>query len=133
MKKNVIAIGGLCLLFTVCSCSKKGTVSFCEGVDADGKGVNCGTVFTTGDLTAVFNAKDSFGTDSLEVKIFNTQDGGRKPFLERAVSVNPDSTEGKADLDLYDEGTFSVTVRKHSGDIVSQGQVEIIDSYTKPQ
>ena len=132
MKRKICFFICLCSLFFA-ACSKKGTVSFCEGVDADGKGVNCGSVFTTGDLTAVFDAKNSFATDTLEIKIYNTKDGSRKPFLSSTAAVNPDDSKGKADLELYDEGTFRVVVQKHDGETVSEGQIEIIDSYTKPQ
>ena len=123
------------VLIAVCGisgCKPKGVVSFCEGVDADGKGVNCGTVFTTGDMTAVFNAKSAFGTDTLEMKIFNVNDGSRKASMEKTVTVNPDDSTGKADLDIYDEGTFRVVFQKHGGDVVSEGTIEIVDTYTKP-
>ena len=44
----------------ITGCSKRDGVKFCEGVDTEGKGVNCGKVFTTGDLTAVINNKTPF-------------------------------------------------------------------------
>jgi len=48
-------------------CSKKEGLLFCEGVTPEGEGVNCGKVFTTGDLTAVIKTKEPFGNDSLTV------------------------------------------------------------------
>ena len=119
-------------VFCAAGCKKKGTVSFCEGVDKEGKGVNCGTVFSTGDMTAVFNSRSAFGTDALEMKIFNVNDSSRKPVSTEEVKVNPDDSEGNADLEMYDEGVFRVELRKHGGDVVSEGQVEIVDTYVKP-
>ena len=132
MKKLVSIVIAFLFICGISGCKKKGVVSFCEGVDTSGSGVNCGTVFTTGDLTAVFNAKSPFGTDTLEMKIFNDKDGSRKASLEKTVTVNSDNTTGKADLEIYDEGTFHVVLQKHGGEIVSEGTVEIADTYTKP-
>ena len=123
-------VSAMCLLFcalSFASCAKKGSVSFCEGIDSKGKGVKCGKVFTTGDLTIVFNAKDDFGTDDLTVKVFNIDAGDRNPKLVRHAKVKPDENTGHADLDLYDEGRFRVVVEKR-GEAVSSGEIEIIDS-----
>jgi hypothetical protein len=119
-------------VFFAAGCKKKGTVSFCEGVDKGGKGVNCGTEFSTGDMTAVFNSRSAFDTDSLEMKIFNAHDASRKPAATIAVKVNPSDRDGHVDLEMYDEGVFRVEVRKHGGEVVSEGQVEIVDTYVKP-
>ena len=119
-------------VFCAAGCTKKGTVSFCEGLDKKGKGVNCGSEFSTGDLTAVFNSRSAFETDSLEMKIFNAQDASRKPAASIAVKVNPSDRDGHVDLEMYDEGVFRVEVRKHGGEIVSEGKVEIVDTYVKP-
>ena len=119
-------------VFCAAGCKKKGVVSFCEGVDKEGKGVNCGTEFSTGDMNAVFNARSAFGTDILEMKIYNVNDSSRKPVSTVEVKVKPDDSDGAADLEMYDEGVFRVEVRKHGGDVISEGQVEIVDTYVKP-
>jgi hypothetical protein len=123
-----IFIAAFCLSFS--SCKKKGVVSFCEGVDQDGKGVNCGSVFSTGDLTAVFNTKSSFDTDSLAVKVYNKNDGSRKSIFELTTKVNPDDTIGHFQLELYDEGVFRVVVEKH-GELLSEGDIEVVEAPKK--
>jgi hypothetical protein len=115
------------LIFMTAACSKKGDVSFCEGIDADGKGINCGKVFSTGDLTAVFEAKDDFGTDTLSLKVFNEADGDRKPEQTVSVKVKSDESKGRAELEMYDEGQFHVVIEK-KGEPVAEGKIEIIDS-----
>jgi hypothetical protein len=132
VKKIAIIITLSAAAFCMSGCQGKGTVSFCEGVDQNGKGVNCGQVFSTGDMTAVFKARTAFGTDSVDLRIFNVSDASRKPVYEKSVTVGTDSREGKADLEMYDEGSFRVEVKKHGGDVVSEGTVEIVDTYVKP-
>ena len=132
MKKIILTVCLISCMCAVSGCKKKGVVTFCEGEDESGKGVNCGTVFTTGDLTAIFNSKSAFGTDNLELKIYNINDGSRKAFNEMNVPANSDATEGKAFLEMYDEGTFRVVLQKHDGEVVSEGNIEIVDTYTKP-
>ena len=131
MKNILVIIAAASLLFAA-GCKKKGTVSFCEGVNADGKGVNCGTEFSTGDMNAVFDAPSAFGTDALELKIYNVNDASRKPVKIVEVKVDPDARRGSADLEMYDEGVFRAEVSAHGGEVVSEGQVEIVDTYVKP-
>ncbi|HEY1406357.1 MAG TPA: hypothetical protein VF857_07095 [Spirochaetota bacterium] len=128
--KRIFSVIVILLLVSISSCAKKGTVSFCEGVDDAGKGINCGKVFTTGDLAVVFTAKEAFGTDALTVKVYNTDDGDRKPELTRTASVDPEKDAGHAEVEFYDEGRFRVVVEKR-GELVSEGSVEIIDSINK--
>jgi hypothetical protein len=118
------------LFLMTAACSKKGDMSFCEGVDTDGKGINCGKVFSTGDLTAVFEVKDNFGTDTLTLKVFNEADGDRKPEQTVSVKVKSDENKGRAELEMYDEGQFNVVIEK-KGEPVAEGKIEIIDSVNR--
>jgi hypothetical protein len=113
-------------------CSKKGTVTFCEGVDQKEKGTGCGTVFTTGDLTALFTTRSALGVDTVTVKIFNLDDSSRKPQMTRSATVKPDQKNGRVELELYDEGRFRVVIERR-GEVVAEGDIEIIDSVVKPQ
>ena len=130
MKRSflLIVISIMCISFT--ACKKKGVVSFCEGVDQNGKGVKCGSVFSTGDLTAVFDAKSSFDTDSLSVKIYNKNDGSRKNISEIFAKVKPEESTGQIELELYDEGIFHIIVEKR-GEIISEGDIEVVDAPKK--
>jgi hypothetical protein len=125
--KSIVLIMSLISIFAFGGCKKTGTVSFCEGAENDGKGVKCGTVFTPGDITLLFTVKEAFGTDSIVAKVYNVNDGNNKSEMERTVKVNPDDTTGRADLELYDEGSFKVVFEKR-GEIISEGMVEIVDS-----
>lgn len=125
--RNSIIILSFISLIAFGGCKKGGTVSFCEGADNEGKGVKCGTVFTPGDITLLFKVKEAFGTDSVTVKVFNINDGTNKSVIDRAVKVEPDETAGRADLEMYDEGSFKVVFEK-KGEIISEGMVEIVDS-----
>lgn len=125
--RSIITISAIFCALSLSSCAKKGEVTFCEGIDSEGKGVNCGKVFTSGDLTIVFNSKDAFGTDSLTVNVYNIDAGDRKPKLVRHAKVKPEENVGHVDIDLYDEGRFRVVVEKR-GETVSSGDIEIIDS-----
>jgi hypothetical protein len=124
--KHRLAVLCMILLISGTGCKKSGTVSFCEGADTDGKGVKCGSVFTPGDITLLFNTKAAFETDSVVIKVYNMNDGDKKSEQERIVKVSPDETTGRADLEMYDEGKFRVIVEK-KGEIVSEGEVELVD------
>lgn len=130
MKRSLLLILISMMFISFTACKKKDVVSFCEGVDQQGKGVKCGSVFTTGDLTAVFNAKYSFDTDAVSVKIFNKNDGSRKSIFESSAKVNPDDNTGHIELSLYDEGIFHISVEKR-GTVISEGDIEIVEALKK--
>jgi hypothetical protein len=125
--KKFLVLMGILSISAFGGCKKGGTVSFCEGADNEGKGVKCGTVFMPGDMTIVFSAKEAFGTDSVTAKMYNINDVGGKSVMERPVKVNPDETTGRADIEMYDEGSFKLVIEK-KGEIISEGMIEIIDS-----
>ncbi len=125
MKKFFII---LLVAFAASGCSKNEGISFCEGVDTEGKGVNCGKVFSTGDLTAVIAGKNSFEADSLTVKISEISNGIKKPEKNMAIEVGREKNRANTTLQFYNGGTY--LVEAYRGDeIIAEGKVEVKDTY----
>jgi len=125
MKKLAVT---LLLALTAAGCSKNEGISFCEGVDTEGKGVNCGKIFTTGDLTAVIKSKTPFETDSITVKVTKTD--GEKKKAEKTFTVKTDSDKSSANttLQFYNSGKYLVEAVKGE-EKVAEGTVEVRDTY----
>ncbi len=128
MKKYFIAL--IIITVVTAGCSKKGKIDFCENVDREGKGISCGTVFTTGDISILINAKDNFGTDTIVLKVYNTAETNNKSVLTRDVKVDPAVRSTYAEIPMYDEGVFRI-VAEVKGNIVAEGSVELADSIGK--
>ena len=125
MKKFIIA---MVIAVTAAGCSKKDGVSFCEGVDTEGKGVNCGSEFTTGDLTAVISNKSPFEADSVTVKVFRTD--GEKKRLEKTFSVQTERDKNRANttLQFYNGGAYLVEAYR-GDDRIAEGKIKVVDTY----
>ena len=70
-KNSTIIVVFILLLFSSCSKSKK--IIFCEGVDAKGTGVKCGTKFASGDLTAIIKGDGNFESSKIIVQVFEAK------------------------------------------------------------
>jgi len=118
----------LLIAITAAGCSKKEGITFCEGVDPEGKGINCGKVFTTGDLTGVITSKTPFETDSLIVKI--TKIDGDKKKLEKTfiVEAGREKTSANATLQFYNSGKYHVQASK-GDEKIAEGTLEVRDTY----
>ncbi len=125
MKKYAILI---LAVMTAAGCSKKEGISFCEGVDTEGKGVNCGKVFTTGDLTAVITGKTPFETDSLIVKITRLDGDKKKVEKTFAVETGREKTSANTTLQFYNGGKYLVEASK-GNDRIAEGTIEVKDTY----
>ncbi len=116
------------IAITAAGCSKKDRITFCEGVDTEGKGVNCGKVFTTGDLTGVISSKTPFETDSLIVKI--TKIDGEKKKIEKTfiIETGREKTSANTTLQFYNSGQYIVEAIK-GNDKIAEGTLEVRDTY----
>lgn len=125
MKKFVIFIF---ILLTAAGCSKKEGVTFCEGVDTEGKGVNCGKVFTTGDLTGVITSKTPFEADSLIVRV--TKIDGEKKKLEKTLIIEAgrEKVSANTTLQFYNSGRYLVEASK-GDEKIAEGTLEVRDTY----
>lgn len=125
MKKFAILIF---IALTASGCSKKEGITFCEGVDTEGKGVNCGKVFTTGDLTGVISAETPFEADSLTVRI--TKIDGEKKKVEKTLIVNAgrEKVNANTTLQFYNSGRYLVEASK-GDEKIAEGTLEVRDTY----
>ncbi len=125
MKK--ILISSLVFLF-LAGCSKSDTVLFCEGVDMEGKGVNCGKKFSTGDLTGVIKQSKPFETDLLEVKVYRIEKNKKTVEKNIRLKVERDKSIANTPLSFYNSGRYVVELYKESGKI-AEGELEVTDNY----
>jgi len=123
MKKFMIC---LLLLFLSAGCSKSRNVMFCEGSSTEGEGVNCGTRFEGGDLTAIIKSSKSFGTDKIDLKIYETGKNTSVLIRTQQVNVNPDRKQATADMSFYSSGLYRVEAL-YNGKVFADGDVEIVD------
>lgn len=125
MKKFVILI---LVVMTAAGCSKKEGISFCEGVDTEGKGVNCGKVFTTGDLTGVIESKSPFEAESLTVKV--TRLDGEKKKTEKifVIETSREKTVANTALQFYNSGNYLVEAVR-GDEKIAEGNIEVRDAY----
>jgi len=105
---RVTGIMILTAIVLLTSCSKNGSLTFCEGKKPDGTGVNCGTLFSTGDVMVLVKSDEPFETDTLKVKVFE-KSGGKKMLRETvSTQIKPDDTAASILVSLYSEGTFII-------------------------
>ncbi len=98
------------LILAFVSCKKDRELSFCEGITPEGKGVNCGTVFSTGDLTAVIKTRQPFSSKTLELKVFGQKDGLKKNIETSTLPVNEGDNFTVTDLSFYNPGKYTVQI-----------------------
>lgn len=125
MKKLAVFI---LIALTASGCSKKEGITFCEGVDTEGKGVNCGKVFTTGDLTGVISSKTPFEADSLTVKILKTDGDKKKVEKTFIIEAGREKTSVNTTLQFYNSGKYLVQASK-GDEKIAEGTLEVRDTY----
>ena len=103
-------IGGMIVLMALLltSCKGNGSLSFCEGKNPDGSGVNCGTVFSTGDVMVLVKSDEAFDAEKLKVEIFEESGGKSKLRETMNTRVKPDQSTASLLVPFYSEGTFSL-------------------------
>ncbi len=106
MKKLFLLFSAAFLLFT--SCKKKENLQFCEGKTPEGKGVNCGSIFSTGDVMILVEADGPFTATRLKFEIFEDKVGKKELRATRYTDVKPEDTEASTLIPLYSEGTFTI-------------------------
>lgn len=111
------------------SCKPTRTVSFCEGVSPEGKGISCGNRFTTGEVTMLVNQKKRFDVDALSVKVHERQDVKEKLVDTFTFSVDPEKQSATTNISFYNEGRFRVTVTGRDSEVLGEAEIEVIDTY----
>lgn len=125
MKKIFISLL-ICLAIT--GCSKNDTIQFCEGVDMEGKGVNCGKKFTTGELTGVIKQSKPFETEMVDVKIIRIEKSSK--IIEKTIhlKVERDKAIASTPLPFYNSGKYVVELYREN-DKLAEGEIEVTDVY----
>lgn len=118
----------LVVLMSMFACGKEGPLQFCEGVDKDGKPVNCGTEFTTGDMTLYVTTPEPFGSNTATVIVYEKKKYSQPEYTRFESTINPDITTAAIPLSLYAEGTYIVAITVKDKEI-ARGTVTVVDTY----
>ena len=108
------------------SCKREPDILFCEGLATDGRGTNCGTVFTAGDLTAVIKRTRGFGSNSITVNIYERRNNLRQRVDTVNIEVRNSDTTTNTNLSFYNVGTFEVEVTANET-VIAQHSITIQD------
>lgn len=120
----------LCILIVMpLSCKKDGPVAFCEGIDTQGKGINCGTKFSTGDLTGIITVRERFETDSLRIVVSRKTRYKNERVTDFSQKVTSDHSSATVPLSFYIEGDYVIEVFGKDDRILGAGNISVVDTY----
>jgi hypothetical protein len=111
----------------ISGCTKKPNITFCEGVTPDGKGIDCGIKFETGDLTAMIKSDKAFGVNRIDVAVFELNDKKSEKVETKTIDVPPDEVHTNINLEFYKPGKFRITAMNGS-EKIGEGEIEISDN-----
>lgn len=119
------AINLAVVLLVLCSgCLKNKNLLFCEGTSPEGKGINCGTKFTTGDFNAVVDAENAFSAKMLHFVLYETE--SNKSIDSYSVQVKPEDKNAQATITVENAGKYKVVVTANKV-VIAEANIEIID------
>lgn len=124
--KKVIILSLVCLL--AAGCSKNSAIQFCEGVDMEGKGVNCGKKFTTGDLTGVIRQSKPFETEMLDLKVIRMEKSSKITEKTIHLKVERDKSTANTPLSFYNSGKYVVELYRDDTKL-GESEIEVADVY----
>lgn len=119
----------LMIAITFTACSRKGKMVFCEGTDADGAVVNPGTVFTLGAITLHGSFPAAFGTETVTIKLYDTEDGDILPEETQNLTVDPAATTFRTDFLIINESTYRAVAELKNGQVIGETTVKIIEDF----
>ncbi len=111
------------------SCAKTPVISFCEGVDKNGKGIQCGKKFSTGDLTALINTPERFETESLIIVISKKTNYKNEKIEDVTHAVASDSSSATVPLSFYIEGEYLIEAYGKDRRLLGSEWLQVIDTY----
>jgi|GEM_PF-444871 len=114
------------LLIFIYSCGNKQTTQFCEGVSPKGKGVNCGTTFSTGDVTALIKPSAKIKNDSVSIKVFNKTESTKKFLFSNSVKTAKDKDYIIHNIRFLNPGTYEIVTIDGKQEI-SVGSINIVE------
>ncbi len=117
----------LILFMCLFGCGKQKQVFFCEGVDENGKEVNAGTVFTAGELSAVYHLSNPSDEDlKFQFIVYIVREKERLKFDIKETVIKAGDTVAVSDLSLYNKGFYDVEVVSGT-EVAGTGTLEIRD------
>jgi hypothetical protein len=117
------------LLGLLLSCKQAGPVAFCEGIDTQGKGINCGTKFSTGDLTGVITVQERFETESIRVAVSRKTRYKNDRVSDFTQKVTSEYSTATVPLSFYIEGDYVVEVFGKDDRLLGSGNITVVDTY----
>ena len=107
-------------------CKKSQNLQFCEGVSPEGKPVECGTEFTTGDLTLVFGAENPFAGESVMLKIYRVSGMKKEMIQKETVKVKAGEKSLNHTISLYNRGMYSVDIEENEA-VIASAMVSVVE------
>lgn len=107
-------------------CKNSKNITFCEGVSTEGKGINCGLKFETGDLTVIIKDKGPFETAKISIDVYEISKTAETKIDSLPLDVKPDNNTVSVNLSFYRSGKYSVKASKE-GKNFADGDIEIIE------
>ena len=101
-------------LISFLSCKKEPDILFCEGLTTAGKGKDCGTVFTTGDLTSIIKRTKGFGSNSVTVDVYQKRNNLKTKIETINIEVRNTDTQTNTNLSFYNEGVYQIEVKANN-------------------
>ncbi|MBN2159020.1 MAG: membrane lipoprotein lipid attachment site-containing protein [Spirochaetes bacterium] len=123
MKKIIFIIAVVAL---VAGCSKSNRIQFCEGASPEGKGINCGSTFEDGELTALITSEEPFGVKSISVQVYRAGESASEKVETVTADVRPDEQTALVNLSFYTGGTYQVKALKNNTQF-SEGTIVIVE------
>lgn len=113
-------------LALVAGCSKTNGIQFCEGASPEGKGINCGSTFEDGELTALVTSAEPFGVKSINIQIYRVGGSGSEKIETVSADVRPDGQTALVNLSFYTGGTYIVRALKNNVQF-GEGKIAIVE------
>jgi hypothetical protein len=124
-KKNFFPLLMMTAL-SVFACSRGTDLQFCEGISTEGEGVNCGTEFESGELTAVIKSEKPFGQERVDIEVYEIGQNTKEKIDTIHADVKAADSSVNVTLPFYNEGKFLVKVLSKN-EVISKGEIKISD------
>jgi hypothetical protein len=99
------------ILILFLSCKREPDILFCEGLTINGKGKDCGTTFTDGDLTAVIKRARGFGSNSITINIYQKRNNLKTKIESIDIEVRNTDVTANTNLSFYNTGIYQVEAK----------------------
>jgi len=116
----------LLIALAASACSKNTNMQFCEGISLEGDGMNCGTEFESGELTAIIKSEEPFGQEKVDIEIYAAGGNAKEKIDTLHAQVKSTDKTVSITLPLYTEGKYHVrAVAREKA--IAEGDITITD------